>query len=354
MIRKQQTGWLGIDIGSACVKVAQLARNNDGLSVVGRAIVPRSTHVPETDAEEAAEPVWTAVGEIRAAVSLERAFRGRQAAVSVPMGFCDVHQIENLPLDEGDADHLVREAIETITQCSAEDLEFDIWPAEIESQIGSQRWNVLAVARPWSDRVYHDIVDSGFACRTIDGLPHTLARAMSLKAGGEPLPPVGVLDWGFSQATFCVIAEGHPAYVRSLKDCSLDRTLSTIATELGVTLDEAYVLLEEHGVRGLTKNSVNDITAMIAELTAESVRHLEQELSRTFAHIGFQRRAIVPQQLYLFGGGALTAGLTGYLSRRLRIETHVWSLTNEPVENTRHDCLFGSALALSALAWEEK
>ena len=351
MKRSRQTGWLGIDIGTASVKVAQLARDANGLHVLAQSIVPRSTHHLEAEGE----PIWSAVGEICTAVAVERGFRGRQAAVAMPMGFCDVHRLDHLAFETGDLDSVVRGAIETITQNSADDLEFDIWPAEIGPQSSDpQHWNVLAVARPWSDRVYRDVVESGYLCRTIDGVPHALARAMNLIATGEPLPPVAVLDWGFSQATLCIIADGRPVYVRSLKDCSFERTLSAIVAELGINHDEAQLLLEQHGVRGLSNKNTDEVAALVAELTAEPLRQLEQELSRTISHIGFQRRTIAPQKLYLFGGGALIKGLPRFLGRRLRLETHVWSLGPHEPDSVNHDCLFGSAMALSALAWEDQ
>ena len=354
MMRRRQTGWLGIDIGSASVKVAQLARDGAGLHVLARTIVPRSAQVLAGEEEQETEKLWSASGEIRAALALDGAFRGRQAAVAMPMGLCDVHHIENLSVEEAGLDAVVRRAIEAVTQSSADHLEFDIWPAENNSQAAAaQRWNVLAVARPWSDQVYHDVVGSRLACRTIDGLPHALARAVNLTASEHPLPPVAALDWGFGQATLCIVAEGRPVYVRCLKDCSLERTLTAIATELNVTIPEAHLLLGQHGIRRQSTETIDEVTVLVGELITEPLRQLEQELTRTISHIGFQRKAIAPQQLLLFGGGALTRGLARHLTQRLRLETHVWSLGQEHPEATKQDCLFGTALALSALAWEE-
>ena len=353
MIRRRQTGWLGIDIGSASVKVAQLARDSAGVHVLARTIVPRTAQIVSEGEVQETEKLWSAGGEIRAAMSLDSAFRGRQAAVAMPMGLCDMHHVDNLSVEEAGLDAVVRRAIETVTQCSADHLEFDIWPEENNSQAtASQRWNVLAVARPWSDQVYHDVVASSLACRTIDGLPHALAPAGYLSAQDQPLPPVAALDWGFGQATLCIIAEGRPVYVRCLKDCSLERTLTAIATELNVTIPEAHLLLEKHGIRQPVTETIDEVSGLVGELMTEPLRQLEQELERTFSHIGFQRKTIAPKQLLLFGGGALTRGLARHLTQRLRLETRVWSLGKDHSEATKQDCLFGAALALSALAWE--
>jgi Tfp pilus assembly PilM family ATPase len=348
MFRREQKGWLGIDIGTASVKVAQLARNDGEVRVLAVAQVPRSAQ-PPAEGEESTERLWSAKGEIRAAIAMGGQFRGRHAAATMPMGFCDVHQVGNLAVGESDIDHEVRSAIETITQCSADRLEFDIWPADLA---GGQRWNVLAVARPWTDRIYYDVAENGYACHTIDGVPQALARALQVSAQGESLEPTAVLDWGFSQATFCLVADGQPIYVRVLKDCSFEAMLSEVAGELGVTLDEAGVLLEKYGARGLNSKSEDEILAMIAELVAESIRHLTSELTKTIAHVGFQYRNLTPRKLVLFGGGALVAGLPRNLSRKLRLETHAWSFDKHRPSEPTHDALFGVAMALSALAWE--
>jgi Tfp pilus assembly PilM family ATPase len=349
MFRREQKGWLGIDIGTANVKIAQLVRSDEQMRVLATAQVPRSARLPE-EGQESVESLWSASGEIRAAVAIGGGFRGRHAAAAMPMGFCDVHQVSNLAVGEADLDREIRSVIETATQCSADHLEFDIWPADLGSR---ERWNVLAVARPWSDRIYFDVANSGFACHTIDGVPQALARAVSLSASGDAVPPMAVLDWGFSQATFCLIAEGQPVYVRVLKDCSFQAMLSAVASELGVTLDEAGVLLEKYGARGLNFKTEDEIVSMIAAMVAEPIRHLENELAKTLAHVGYQHRQTAPRKLVLFGGGALVGGLPRHLSRKLRLETSVWSFDKRPPDAERHDALFGIAMALSALAWED-
>jgi Tfp pilus assembly PilM family ATPase len=349
--RKRQLGWLGIDIGTSHVKVAQLVRDDEGLQVHAQSVISRSLATTETEDE----PVWSAAGEIRTALVAGRNFKGREAAATMPMGFCDIHQIDNPVVDDEDLDSLVRTAIENITQCSAEELEFDIWSAEPESELAdAQRWNVLATGRPWADRIYQDVVDSGNICRTIDGVPQALARALWLSANGTPLPPVAALDWGYSQATLCVVADGVPAYVRALKDCGFDRVVAAIVDELGVNREEAQQLIEAHGVSGLNSSSTDEVSALTAELLADPLRQLESELTRTLSHVGFQRRTIAPQQLFLFGGGGAIRGVEQHLSNRLKLETHAWRLVQPDEHSSNHECLFGTALALSALAWSDQ
>ncbi|TWU29457.1 hypothetical protein [Bythopirellula polymerisocia] len=357
MFRQQKNGWIGIDIGSATVKVAQLAQFDGKLRIIARAIVPRSAPEISEDAETENESRWSASGEIGAAVALAGGLRGRQAALTMPMGLCDIHHLDSLSDVSDDLDSVVRRAVETATQASAEHLQFDLWPAEsVDGKDQPLRWNVMAVARPWSDQLYWDVVKNGFACQRIDGLPHSLARAVGL---GLPTPltlPVATLDWGSSQATFCIVQDGSPVYARMLKDCGLDRIMCSLAQGLGIRTEQAYGLLSRYGLSGLKSRNADEMAVLVAELIKEPLNQLEHELSRTISYVNGLRRSIKPQQVYVFGGGGLIRGVTNYLTRQLKIESRVWGLNPDPSvydsSECENQCLFGPALALSALAWE--
>jgi Tfp pilus assembly PilM family ATPase len=59
MLRREQKGWLGIDLGTATVKVAQLARAEGRTRVLATAQVPRSVH-PQEEGEGNDEHLWSA------------------------------------------------------------------------------------------------------------------------------------------------------------------------------------------------------------------------------------------------------------------------------------------------------
>ncbi len=358
MFRRQQTGWIGIDIGSATVKVAQLARSGNALRVVARAIVPRSVPEVTEQLEDDIESLPSASGEIGAAVALASGLRGRRAALTMPMGLCDIHHLDSLNDVTDDLEAVVRRAIESATQASADHLQFDIWPAEFHDGTDQPiRWNVLAVARPWSDQLYWDVVENGFACQRIDGLPHSLARAVGLGLATPHMLPVATLDWGASQATFCVVHEGRPVYARVLKDCGLDRVTRSLADGLGVRTEQAYGLLQQYGLSGLKLRHADEMSLVVAELVKEPLGQLERELSRTLSYLNGLRRTILPQKVYVFGGGGLIHGVAKYLTRQLKIESQVWELNPTQFDSdtfvANSQCMFGPALALSALAWEE-
>lgn len=355
MIGIQKTGWVGVDVGTSTVKLAQLTRSKKGLRVTGLAIVPR--RVAWSIADLADHAPLSSADEMCAAVSLRPSFRGKQAAATLPMALCGVHTLDRPSGGEIES-HQVRGAIEMATQRSAEGLQFDVWDAEPEEENGiAKKLNILTVATHWSDQLFDDLTESGWSCQTIDGLPLSLARAVALVEPPDSAVPTAALDWGFAKATLCVVVEGRPVYVRNLKNCGLHRLIDKLIEELGVTREESQRLLQEYGLGRSASSTSLPAGKLVEEIIAEPLARLAGEIQRTFSHLQFQRRAIVPESLYLFGGGATICGLARHLSHALETKVETWQLGGEQSAlfetPEMPSCLFGPAIALSALAWEK-
>ncbi len=351
-------GWIGVDVGASHLKVAQLVRQQNQLQLVASAIVPRSSCWDGNTAQD--QQTLSTKDEMRTAVSLrsssaERGFQGRRAAATLSMSLCQLHQLDQSLSQESKPERVVRKAIETVTQQSAAHLQVATWPAEAaDNGKPVSKTNVLAVPTAWSEQICTDIANTGWSCQLLDGVPLALARAVALVHGANNHAPTAALDWGFSQATLNVIVDGRPVYARRLKDCSLQRLLTLICTELNVSQQEAQQLLLEHG---LSETESTEISVLIGELLSAPMQNLVEEIQRTFAHLQGQRRTVSPQSVYLFGGGATIRGLAEYLTQQAGLVHRVWSMdANNPKSNPQTSipsCLLGPAIALSALAWEK-
>jgi len=353
-----QIGWIGIDIGTSTVKLAQLTRSKNELRLSGLAIVSRRSAWPTANLSEL-EPLSSA-DEICAAVSLRPGFRGKLAAATLPMALCNTHtlaQPNGRPTagENPENARFVRAAIEMATQRSAEHLQFDVWNAEAEEGQTSKQANVLSVAISWTDRLYEDITQLGWSCQTIDGLPLALARSVATDDQYDPAEPTAVLDWGFAKATLCVVSDGRPVYVRSLKQCGLHHLLKRLCKNLDVNQEEALGLLQKHGIDSTDPSSTGKL---IEEIIAQPISRLVKEYQRTVTHLQCQRRTIIPKRLTLFGGGATIHGLAAHLAERLNTRVQVWRFQNLHPDLAKQpslpSCLFGPAIALSALAWEKR
>ena len=352
-IAKKRTGWIGVDVGTSHLKVVQLVQNQNRLRLAAAAIVPRAAAWNSSELTE--EHALSSAGEFSAAMSLRPDLRGRNVAATLPMSLCQIHHLDPSVSRSSHSDRAVRQGIESANQRSAKHLQFATWPAE-RDQDGAPpvKINVLAVPHVWTDQLCEDIAHTGWSCQLVDGMPLALARAVKLVHDGASHTPWAALDWGYSQATFCVAVDGRAVYVRCLKNCSLQRVLDSISAELKVTGDEALRLLQEHGVPG---SKPTEAAKVVAELISEPLEKLREEIARTILHLQGQRRTIVPQGVYLFGGGATIKGLSEHLTEKLELEHRVWQFEGSDEAETSlgglQTCLFGPAVALSALAWEK-
>ncbi|MCH2114016.1 MAG: pilus assembly protein PilM [Pirellulales bacterium] len=353
MFNSRKTGWIGIDIGTSSVKVVQLVRRHNRLQIAAQAIVPRREPWPIEELSSA-QPESSG-DQLQAAASLLGDFQGRMAAATLSMALCDFHRTDQ-PVGTGPSrEATLRQSVQMATQSSVEHWQYDCWSASPEQDAPGDT-NVLTALRTWTDMLCTDIAQLGWSCQLIDGLPLAMARAVQLVQPNASGAAVAALDLGYSEATLCTVMDGRADYVRSLKDCGFQRLLGAVSTELNVTYEEAQRLLQEHGITAEQGSKLSDTGEILQELSEEFLRSLVAEISRTLAHLKGHRKSVVPDCIYLLGGGATVKGLAADLSRILKTNFLVWQFGKDISTNSHVDtlpaCLLAPAIALSALAWE--
>jgi Tfp pilus assembly PilM family ATPase len=169
--------------------------------------------------------------------------------------------------------------------------------------------------------------------------------------------PVAVLDWGFSRATFCIVFNGRPLFVRCLRDCEFGLLIRALRDALNLTWDEARRIAIQHAGGAQTRDFDDaELSAIVTEVIAPVVSELKAELHRTLVYLQLHRSKLVPQQLWLFGGGAAITGIAPMLEAQIEMNVRCWELGG-PVysSNCAGDipvAMLGPAIALSCLAWE--
>jgi len=351
-IMQRKLGWIGLDVGTSTVKLAQVMRDRQGWRLAAAAIVPRQQNWPTN--LTMASPATSSLSEIRSARSLQTGYRGERVAATLPMALCDLYRLDQSLENESGAPQILRQTIETAIQRSAADLQYDFWSAPATEK--KPGWTqALALSQNWTAQLCRDISQAGWSCETIDGLPLALARAVAMVHPTTDSQPLAALDWGNGRATLCLIEQGQPVYVRCLKDAGFGYLLDCLVENLQVTTAEALQLLEEYGLASPTDTQDPTIASLIQKLIADSVNRLIEEIKRSFAHYQYLHRAAAPQSLYLLGGGALVGGIANHLQTQLSLSTQVWKLpiaTESTGHTPRADCQLATAIALSALAWE--
>jgi type IV pilus assembly protein PilM len=356
LLLSNRLGWIGVDIGTRTVKLAQAVRSPDGVRLHKAAIIQRPIPWSEEDGLGLGEPDRSDA-EIRAGVEYG-GFTGRSAACALPMNVCELRGL-NVP--QGDD----RERRAMIANELAEDwaerssaMEFDYWELAVDREtptVDGFNINVLAVARPWITRIAADCQQAKLDCWAVDGGPLATARAVGMAANLRGAARALAIDWGYSNVTLSIVGGDRALYVRRIPHCGFHKCLEAIQAALGLTLDQAQHLASTEGVNSPHTDGRAEIQAAITAAVADTIDGIVEQIRRTLQFVELQRRYLRPTSVWLLGGGASLRNIGPHLSTILDLPVSIWELPTDPnvARSLRgfQPALFGNAVALSALAW---
>ena len=252
----QRYGWIGVDVGTHTVKLAQTVRDGGRVRLHRAAVIQRPTSWSGDDGLALEQPI-TSYPEIRAAIECGD-FAGRNAISALPMNACQLRSLNVPPGSDQERRTIIADELAEDWAELRNPMEFDFWetePGKTEKGTDSFNVNVLATSRLWISQVWRDCRRSGLDCWAIDGLPLAMARTVGLAGGLAGGKRALVVDWGYSNTTLCIAGDDRPLYSRRIHDCAFGRVVDAIAKGLDVTLDEAQHLVEHDGVVATKANS---------------------------------------------------------------------------------------------------
>ena len=351
----KRLGWIGVDVGTHTVKLAQVARDGNRVRLHRAAVIQRPASWDGDDSLGLDQPI-SSLPEIRAALECG-GFWGRNAVCTLPMNVC---QMRGLNVPPGNDQERRTMASDELSQEWSEiklSMEFDFWEME-PGHSGSDAFNVniLAASRPWVAQLWHDCRLNGLDCWAVDGLPLAMARAVGLLPGVSSSQRALVVDWGYSNTTLCVVGDDRPLYSRRIYGCAFGRVLEAIMERFSVTLDEAQHLTGTQGVTSPEASLLSEdhpIQAAITDAASEILDELVHQVSRTLQFMETQRRHLHPSAVWLMGGGASLRNIDRHLAEAVKLPVHLWQLAADAATlcGEHREAMFGGAAALSALAW---
>ena len=353
----KRLGWIGVDVGTHTVKLAQLARDGTQVRLHRAAVIQRPESWSSDDSLAQAPPIPSSA-EIRAAVECG-GFAGRNAVCMLPMNVCQMRGLNVPPGSDQERRAMVLDELTEEWTGKKLSMEFDFWEMD-PGHAGSEAFNVsiLAASRPWVTQVWRDCRHTGLDCWAVDGAPLAIARAVGLLGGADGDRRAVTVDWGYSNTTLCVVGDGRPLYSRRIPGCAFRRVLDAVMDGFGVTLDEAQHLIDTHGVAAAESDETGgdpQVQAAITDAAVDALDELVRQLGRTLQFMETQRRHLHPTSMWLMGGGASMRNIDRYLASALNLPVHVWQMppAGEPIACARRQraAMFGAAAALSALAW---
>lgn len=353
MIRANTKGWIGVDLGTHAVKLAQVERRGTRLRLLGALVVRRTSPWTGGDSDDLEVPASS--DEIRAALSLCKGFSGSSAAAVLPMNVCDVRECKVSGKEGSESRLLVRRELDTVYGDTKATREFDFCTVDEQQESkADSKAIVFSVKHDWAFRVASDLSESGLYGQVLDGLPWSIARAVAMANAGKGPHTVAALDWGCGRATFCIVKGGVPRYVRCLRDGEFASVLDAVGSALAIQPEEAQKVLADHGLKDRNAGGVDPLQSVIEDVAAEPLWTLMNELERTLTFLRQQRRQLVPDRLLLFGGGAAIKNVDQFISEKSGMPVANWSLPIQGPDGSGRKppwALLGPAIALSSLAW---
>jgi type IV pilus assembly protein PilM len=354
----QRLGWIGVDVGTHTVKLAQAVRDGGTVRLHRAAAIQRPTSWSADDALALEQPISSS-SEIRAALECG-GFSGHDAICSLPMNVCQLRCLNVPPGSDHERRTIIGDELAEDWAELRHAMEFDFWEMETaRTDKGTDAFNVsiLASSRLWISQLWRDCRKSGLDCWAIDGVPLSMARAVGLVGGATAGRRALAVDWGYSNVTLSLIGDDRPLYSRRIQDCAFGRVLDAIMNIFDVTLDEAQHLADTQGLVAPDTETLADQKAQkaITEAAAEPIDELVQQVRRTLQFTEAQRRHLQPAAIWLMGGGASMRNVAPYLAKEIELPVHIWKL---PADGESIACaagarsaVFSGAVALSTAAW---
>lgn len=360
--RTRQKGWIGVDLGTCAVKIAQVEKVGPRYCLGAALVVSR----PEQEVTgvaaglAVAEPVppgpdlsaWTR----RVRPELRRDFAGRHAACVLSLDRAELRPMNLPPGSPPERRAMIAAELQESYEAPLEGRVFDYWDTRgAETAPGShlENVNVLCLAEAEAAEAAATLGRLGLRCEVIDGLPTALARAVAM-VQPDIAEPVAAVDWGARNATLCLVHQGTAVYTRQLRGCGYAALPSAVQRALGLPAGDAQQLLCTYGVvdPSAPRDPRAEVQDVLTDIVAEPVAALVAEIQRTLAYPELHRAALLPSRLWLFGGGATVRNIAPYLRAKIGLPVQPWRLEGPSGRRASEGVLVGPAAALSALAWE--
>ena len=246
----KRLGWIGVDVGTHTVKLAQAVRTPSGVRLHRAAVIQRTSDWSGDDALARDQPS-SSQAEIRAALECG-GFSGRDAVCVPPMNVCQLRGLNVPPGSDQERRTIIGDELGEEWAERRGQMEFDFWELEAGKADKSTdvfNVNVLATSRPWVLQLASRLPAGGA------GLLGDRRGAAGDGAGGGAggrLRPAGGGCWPSigdirirrcaSWATIGRCTRGGFTIVR------FGKVLDSIIHVFGVTLDEAQHLVDTQGV----------------------------------------------------------------------------------------------------------
>lgn len=343
--RSHRAGMVGVDLGTAAIKIAQVEPRGRTFRMVRSMLIPRPA--PQ-QAEGPGDPSEGLSDLLKAHIGVASPYAGESAACVLSMSATPIQTLDLPAANRHEQRSMAR--IELAEDAGGRALSLDCWPAPGTGKDGLFPVYVISVAEEVATNAAEHLWNAGLRTRALDGLPFALARAARIATSGAA-GPVAVLDWGVSTATFVVARDGQPIYTRVFRNCGFATMQQAVVDGFGVSLEDAQRLITEYGLPDAAASSPRrmEVQTMLQDLCAPALHRLCDEILRTMSYLKSQGTALAASRVLLLGGGGTVANAARWLAETTEVSMELWALPDATGAAPTPLPLWGTAIALSTL-----
>jgi Tfp pilus assembly PilM family ATPase len=297
--------FIGLDIGSRCIKAVQAKRTRSQSRIEAAAVIPFATPEPTLDA--------ACVRRIHD-VFARQGFHGNRVVIVAPADKLHVELLDLPPRSSGaPIDQLARAEMIRLSKLEGNAFEMATWdlPAPPRGGTGTA---LMAVAASHADTqgAYHTFESEGLSVEAIDVQACAIARACRTRTKEGT---TAVLDLGFSHAGLWFIRDGVVVFQRTFAECGTKILQAELMKRLSV---DAEVV--DHLINRNPDEPKIPQAATVDTQIGRYVDVLAEELKSSFAYINHRYNDSPPATMFVIGGGGMSAALRSGLKDRLSME----------------------------------
>jgi type IV pilus assembly protein PilM len=314
----RSSAYLGVDIGSASIKVVELTPGDKmGVRAVGAVATP-----PDAIQEgRISNP--GAVGRALRKLLNTTGIRTKQAVASVNGQIAIVREVRMPNLPPQELKQAARFEVERYLPYPIAEVTYDVGVIGEVKEEGSTRMDVLVVAAR-SDVLNQHVAAlraAGLQPVILDMEPFALARAMTGGGNGAGDRLVIYIHIGAANTAIVIVDGATPRVMRNVAFGGSTFT-RLIAERLGVDFEKAEAMKLRLAAGAKDASSKLD-PQQFEEVLIAGLRDLSTEVRRSLEYYGGRYMGAVPERAVVTGGGALLPGLTKSLSMDLDIPVEV-------------------------------
>lgn len=358
MLRRTSKGWIGLDFSHHGITIAQVQRSNKGLHIAASAEVPR-TGIPRAD--DAADTYCdVSRQELEAAKMLVPGLSGKAAACVLPMSVTELTHVSLPPADPAEQRAMIANELGDRSSAGPGQQQFDFWNSGLPRGNQSTAMidvNAISVSAQRTTPIAESLTKAGLDCRVLDGLPHAVARAVSMAAPHQIERPLAGVHLARDSAVFVLARGGVPVFTRHLRNSGTHRITADLSESLGLSEAEAVRVLREFGLPdpGVSDAEGRQIQEVVCEVVSEPINEIADELRRTLGYLAMPGSKVTPDGVCLLGDGAAIRNISLRLAEKIGVSVWPWNLPDTELSCNNPGAppaIFGVAAALSSLEWE--